>query len=112
MLLLNKTLLRMARGLWGWICLITALKMVSLAADYLHAVCYLNNAVCGFDDTMIANLTAAFCVEGGSVKEYHNGILCLRAFCNGIVCNQSNDFCIHYGIHIIDCVSTSPISPL
>lgn len=32
MLLLNKTLLRMARGLWGWICLITALKMVSLAA--------------------------------------------------------------------------------
>ena len=77
--------------------------MRDFAADYLHAVCYLNYAVCGFDDTMIANLTAAFCVEGSSVEEYHNGILCLCAICNGIVCNQSNDFCIRYGIHIIAC---------
>ena len=30
MLLLNKTLLGLARGLWGWIFLITALKLLTL----------------------------------------------------------------------------------
>lgn len=32
MLLLNKTLLRLAKGLWGWICAITAVRLLYLAA--------------------------------------------------------------------------------
>ena len=32
MLLINKTLLRLAKGLWGWICAITAVRLFSLAA--------------------------------------------------------------------------------
>ena len=32
MLLLNRTLLRMARGLWGWILAITGLKLATLVA--------------------------------------------------------------------------------
>ena len=37
MLLLNKTLLRMAKGLWGWIFLITALKLLTLVGTAAFA---------------------------------------------------------------------------
>ena len=37
MLLINRTLLKMAKGLWRWIFLITALKMVSLVGVAIFA---------------------------------------------------------------------------
>ena len=37
MLLLNKTLLRVAKGLWGWIVLITALKLLTLVGTAAFA---------------------------------------------------------------------------
>ena len=37
MLLLNKTLIQMAKGLWGWILTITGLKLITLVGTALLA---------------------------------------------------------------------------
>ena len=55
MLLLNKTLLRMAKGLWGWIFLITALKLLTLVGTAAFA-----QIVSGFlGDLISPQMTAA-----------------------------------------------------
>lgn len=37
MLLINKTLIKMAKGLWGWIIVIVGLKMLTLVATTMFA---------------------------------------------------------------------------
>ena len=55
MLLLNKTLLRMAKGLWGWIFLITALKLLTLVGTAAFA-----QIISGFlGDLVSPQMTAA-----------------------------------------------------
>ena len=55
MLLLNKTLLRMAKGLWGWILLITALKLLTLVGTAAFA-----QIISGFlGDLISPRMTAA-----------------------------------------------------
>ena len=55
MLLLNKTLLRVAKGLWGWIVLITALKLLTLVGTAAFA-----QIISGFlGDLISPQMTAA-----------------------------------------------------
>ncbi len=76
-------------------------QMRDLAADHLNAVCHLDQTIDCLDRTMIADLTAAFCIEGRSVEEDSDRIAGLCACGNSVIRNQRNDFCILHGIHII-----------
>ena len=53
MLLINKTLIKMAKGLWGWIIVIVGLKMLTLVATTMFAktIAYF------LGDVMSANMT-------------------------------------------------------